>query len=131
MRAQKAWADYINEKDTARDADTHGDPETLGRKEFEDTRDAWRLMGTPGDGLVNDGGAEDPEHPYAKLRGPRLQRILLEHLDEWRLAGLEEAVPDGSADGGFSHKRVQSLQSKTINHAWMWNLSEHQGGVHS
>ena len=132
LRAQKAWADYTNEntdpKGTARDTATRKGPETLGRKEFEDTRDALRLMGTPGTGLVNDAGAEDPEHPYAKQRGPRLQRILLEHLNEWRLAGLKESVHDGSADGGFSHKRLQSLQSTTVNHAWMWNLSEHQGG---
>ena len=130
LRAKKVWADYINE-DTAKedeDINRRKGPDKLGREEFEDSRDALRLMGTPGSGLVTDAGAEDPEHPYAKQRGPRLQRMLLEHLDEWRLAGLQEEVHDGSADGGFSHKRLQSLQSKTVNHAWMWNLSEHQGG---
>ena len=34
-------------------------------------------------------GDEDPEHPYSRRKGPKLQRDLMADLDEWRAAGLQ------------------------------------------
>ena len=90
---------------------------------------AQRHLGTAGAGIVADAGDEDPEHPLSRRRGPKLQRQLMGILDDWRSAGLREAARTPEAGGGFALKRLESLADPTVDHCWLWCVSDVHGNA--
>eukprot|EP00973_Karenia_brevis_P072495 10071174-Karenia_brevis.AAC.1 len=69
------------------------------------------------------------EHPHAGSfgRGPRLQRSLLEYIDQreaQKLLAMHESACNTPA-----LNRIYDLAHKDTDHAWLWHLNKHHGPV--
>ena len=85
------------------------------------------LAGTAGAGIVDDVGAEDPEHPFGRMAGPKGQRRLMALSDACAAEGLVQhfsrlgAMVDGA--------RLEDLRHDGTDHSWMWNVADVHGGA--
>ena len=85
--------------------------------------DAQRLRGSRGAGVVDDVGAEDPEHPFSRPKGLLGQRRLQKIADACAAEGLiQHFVVAGSP---VDRVRIEDLRDHTNDHSWMWTTGAH------